>query len=318
MMNLSSIEKLVREIAGDISGNIEVSLEGNPGDLLGKISSLKMVGVTRLSVGVQAMSDDDLLFLNRDHTVSQALQCLEQSLLVFPCSTSADLIFGRPGQTVAEWIKEVEQLVGMGLPHLSLYQLTVERGTRLAKQVQGGQVTLPGEEAMADMYLAAVEVLENKGLARYEVSNFSIPGMECLHNIGYWSGKEYVGLGPGAHSRVGKGESRRAMVNTPLPEHWMVDVERKGNGVRVDKVIGVKEGLAELLASGLRREEGIDVTDWDLLSEGLVDLGELVLAVDEGLGLKFSEGRLRIPREKIAVLDHILPYILVALDEINL
>jgi len=318
-MQLSSVERLVREIAGE-TGGLEVSLEGNPGDLLGKVTSLESAGVTRLSVGVQAMSDKDLLYLNRDHSVSQAIECLEQSLAVFPNSTSADLIFGRPGQTTAGWLEEVAQLVDMGLPHMSLYQLTVERGTRLAKQVMRGQVSLPEEDVMADMYLGAVELLERRGLARYEVSNFSLPEAECQHNVGYWSGRQYLGLGPGAHSRVGMGEERRAMVNTPLPEHWMLEVERRGHGVRVDRVIGLKESLAELLASGLRRERGIEEEEWDKVCEGMVNLNQFFLTVPEEdrLGLELSGGRLRLAREQIAVLDHVLPYLMVALDEFKL
>lgn len=318
LMELNTIETLVREISGG-KGDIEVSLEGNPGDLLGKISSLQSAGVTRLSVGVQALNDKDLLDLNRDHTVAQALECLHQCLATFPRSISADLLIGRPGQSVSDCLDEAEKLASLGISHLSLYQLTVERGTRLAKQVTEGQIRMLDEEVMADMYLALVECIERAGLVRYEVSNFSVPGRECKHNIGYWSGGEYIGLGPGAHSRVAEEGKRRARVNTPLPEHWMVEVERKGHGVRVDKVMNAKESLAELLASGLRRDSGISRENWEKASKGFVEMEDFYRVMEhQGLGMVMSNESLRLEREKIVLVDHILPYLMVALDELEL
>ena len=183
---------------------VEVSLEGNPGDMLGRAPGLQAAGVTRVSVGVQALNDGDLNLLNRDHNVKEALQAVEESLKVFPKSTSADLIFGRPYHTLEVWLDELRTMAKLGLPHLSMYQLTVERGTPLWRQVNGwvdaagGQfgsqnlcqvhkkeVEMPGQEVfarvcfrnwislpfqvMADLYLQGVELLEQLGLPRYEV-----------------------------------------------------------------------------------------------------------------------------------------------------
>ena len=116
---------------------VEVSLEGNPGDMLGRAPGLQAAGVTRVSVGVQALNDGDLNLLNRDHNVKEALQAVEESLKVFPKSTSADLIFGRPYHTLEVWLDELRTMAKLGLPHLSMYQLTVERGTPLWRQVSG-------------------------------------------------------------------------------------------------------------------------------------------------------------------------------------
>ena len=121
---------------------VEVSLEGNPGDMLGRAPGLQTAGVTRVSVGVQALSDGDLKLLNRDHNVKEALQAVEESLKVFPKSTSADLIFGRPHHTLEVWLDELRTLVRLGLPHLSMYQLTIERGTLLWHQVIGYWVVI--------------------------------------------------------------------------------------------------------------------------------------------------------------------------------
>ena len=149
LMPLRLIETLVKEISGEMEVGtirhnmketifeVEVSLEGNPGDMLGRAPGLQTAGVTRVSVGVQALSDGDLKLLNRDHNVKEALQAVEESLKVFPKSTSADLIFGRPHHTLEVWLDELRTLVRLGLPHLSMYQLTIERGTLLWHQVSG-------------------------------------------------------------------------------------------------------------------------------------------------------------------------------------
>ena len=116
------------------ASNIEISVEGNPGDLVGKIYDLKEAGVTRLSIGVQALNDKELQFLNRDHDADQARKSIEESLSVFPKTTSVDLLFGRPHQTWELFRRELEQIINWNIPHVSLYQLTVERGTALQKQ----------------------------------------------------------------------------------------------------------------------------------------------------------------------------------------
>jgi coproporphyrinogen III oxidase-like Fe-S oxidoreductase len=168
LMPLRLVERLVVEVSAGCSP-LEVTLEGNPGDVLGKARGLHLAGVTRLSLGVQALADSDLALLNRDHTVRQALAALEEAMAVFPASTSADLIFGRPGQRPAGWLQELGRLAGLGLPHLALYQLTVERGTRLWHQVEAGELAVPGEEDMAEMYLRGVELLEGRGLLRCQL-----------------------------------------------------------------------------------------------------------------------------------------------------
>ena len=191
LLDSKYIEKIVTSI-DRLSSVLEVSLEANPGDLHGKVSSLSSAGVTRLSVGIQALNDEELKFLNRDHNVIQAWNAIDQSLKYFPKSTSVDLIFGRPNQNWTRFRGELEQIIKSRVPHVSLYQLTVEKGTSLHKQVTSGQVTLPEEDTMAEMYNNAVALLDEAGLARYEVSNFSVPGAQCLHNIGYWSGNERI------------------------------------------------------------------------------------------------------------------------------
>ena len=317
-MAVKNVELLISAISA--SGKaLEVSLEANPGDVLGKVESLRQAGVDRLSIGVQALDDDDLRALNRNHNRAEAVRAVEESLKIFPTATSADLIFGRPGHSVRALKEELRVLADLGLPHLSLYQLTLERGTALYSEVRGGGLTLPGEEDMAEMYLSALNCLSSRGLRRYEVSNFSLPGCECLHNLGYWSGRQYVGLGPGAHSRLARTEGRQALVNIPSPERWMNEVERAGHGVRRVRNIERRDSLKELLATGLRTRVGVAGSDWARISGGTLQLESLFdRARPLHLGLEMSQGGLRLAEEQISVLDHILPYLFNCLDEIEI
>ena len=318
LLAVDNVELLISAISASGKAR-EVSLEANPGDVLGKVETLHQAGVDRLSIGVQALDDDDLRSLNRNHNRAEAVRALEESLEVFPSSTSADLIFGRPGHSVRALREELRSLAGLGLPHLSLYQLTLERGTALYRKVKAGEVTLPGEEEMADLYHSALHCLASLGLERYEVSNFSLAGRECLHNLGYWSGRHYLGLGPGAHSRLGRTEGRLGLVNIPLPERWMAEVERTGYGVGRERKIARRDSLKELLATGLRTRAGVAGADWARLSGGTTQLESLFdRARPLDLGLVLAQGGLRLAEEKISVLDHVLPYLFNCLDEIEI
>ena len=312
------IEKIVNKISENMP-SLEVSLEGNPGDLVGKVSGLRDAGVTRLSVGVQALDDRELKFLNRDHNVHQAWRSVQESLEVFPQSTSVDIIFGRPNQSVSTLESELYQLIETRVPHVSLYQLTIERGTKLHKQVTKGEVTVPDEDTMADMYQTVVETLAKAGIERYEVSNFSRPGSQCLHNLGYWTGRDYLGLGPGAHSRVTTGSERLALVNIPYPEKWISEVEKVGHGVKTRNKLEVKDSLKELIATGLRTVSGISVHDWDRVSGGLVNMEDLYNNLDaDQTGIMMTDDHhLRSKTDSIAILDSVIPYVFNALDEIK-
>lgn len=317
MINAKYIEEIVKVINCD-GQDIEVSLEANPGDVVGRVQDLKNAGITRLSVGVQAFNEEELRFLNRDHSVHQALELIQESLSQFPKSTSLDLIFGRPGQTVDILETELSVITDLGLPHVSLYQLTVERGTKLARQVRAGEVIMPGEDTMAELYSRAVDTLGQAGLLRYEVSNFSVPGSECVHNLGYWSGRQYAGLGPGAHSRLCDRGHRLALRNIPYPEHWMAEVERVGHGVRARQILSVDDSMKELLATGLRTHNGITSDNWNKISNQIIDLENLAskLQMVES-GIIFHGGCLLLHPDKINVLDSILPDVFNVLDEIK-
>jgi len=274
LMKPKLIEKILRRLVG--SNTKEISLEANPSDILDKSLDFKCAGISRLSLGVQSFNDRILELFNRDHNASTAKKSLQQCLNHFGDHVSADLIFGAPGQSLDEWLQDLDFVGREGVNHVSAYQLTVEKGTRLEKQVKKRIYTLPDSETMADMYQNGIHTLHTHGIYRYEVSNFAREGLECDHNIGYWSGKQYVGLGPGSHSRLGVGCRRRACINHPSPKRWSQQVKSIGHGVAKDKILDREHLLAELIATGLRRREGISASDWDTLSDGALSFHQFI------------------------------------------
>ncbi|KAL5473511.1 hypothetical protein EMCRGX_G028002 [Ephydatia muelleri] len=206
------------------SPNIEVSLEVNPtSGQLHKLKHFKLAGVNRLSIGMQSLRNKDLKLFNRDHSVQDALRTLADASSLFKGRINIDMIFGRPGQSFVEWKQELSEVIQICDRHVSLYQLTVELGTPLAKMIQKGELCLPGSEEVADMYEHSVEELEQADFLRYEVSNFSKMGAECEHSLSYWTGSDYIGIGPGAHSRfIARQKSSYChSVNTLEPIQWM-------------------------------------------------------------------------------------------------
>ncbi len=289
----------------DGSSEVEISMEANPGDVAGRkgvLEALKDVGVGRISLGVQSFDDDRLRQINRDHSAAEAVRALKEAKRVFGADkVSADLIFGLPGHTMKEWRRELDRMLHFGLGHVSLYQLTVERGTKMWKQLEGRKDLLPDEEEVADMYNEAVEAMERAGLDRYEVSNFaSGKESQCEHNKGYWRGSEYVGVGPGAHGRfrdkgwmqepaaaeracdvimgdvptppppICSGSVRLSRVQTPDPSGWMREVEMAGHATRLSRPTSDVDFLSELLATALRTREGLSRELWRRRTEECV------------------------------------------------
>nr|XP_032822891.1 radical S-adenosyl methionine domain-containing protein 1, mitochondrial isoform X2 [Petromyzon marinus] len=279
-----------------VPAGAEVSMEANPcSAATQRLVDFRAAGVNRISLGLQALSDADLKTLGRDHTAEEGVQALATASAVFPGHVSADLMFGRPGQHPDSWEQELRALLGSAstLGHVSLYQLTLERGTELfARAARGEPLALPDADACAEMYNTAREILSQAGLHQYEVSNFAREGAASVHNQSYWLGKPYIGVGPGAHGRfVARGEGaaeREARVQTLEPEYWMREVERHGHGTRRRKPLSPPEVLEEVLVMGLRMNRGITHERWARFS-GDVGLHEALASPevqrfqDEGL-----------------------------------
>jgi putative oxygen-independent coproporphyrinogen III oxidase len=234
---------------------IEITLEANPSSVeAANFANLALAGVNRVSLGLQALDDDALRFLGRLHDVQEGLKALETAQNAFE-RVSFDLIYARPGQTKADWRAELDRALGFGTGHLSLYQLTIEAGTRFATDVRQGTFTPLADDPAADLFALTREITAAAGLPAYEVSNHARPGEESRHNLTYWRYLDYVGIGPGAHGRRGA----KATVRHKKPENWLASVTEHGHGILEERPLGRREQASEALLMGLRLNEGVDL-----------------------------------------------------------
>ena len=237
---------------------IEITLEANPGSSEAKkFQDFRAAGVNRLSLGVQSFDDDALKFLGRVHNAGEALGAIEMAKDTFP-RFSFDLIYARPEQTLAAWTKELEKALTLARGHLSLYQLTMELDTAFYRQHQRGKFSLPGEDDAADLFELTANLCAGAGMSAYETSNYAAPGDESRHNLNYWQGGAYVGIGPGAHSRVYLDENWRAVSTLKLPEAWLDEVQKKGVGVAEDMALTPLQRGEEIVMTALRLRDGLN------------------------------------------------------------
>jgi oxygen-independent coproporphyrinogen-3 oxidase len=236
---------------------IEITLEANPTSVeIARFRALAEAGVNRVSIGIQALDDESLKFLGRQHSAAEALDAFEAARTNFPRFTF-DLIYARPGQTPAQWREELEAALARAGGHLSLYQLTIEPGTAFEGAVARGEFKLPDEATQAALYEITQELTEAAGLPAYEISNHARPGDESRHNLVYWRYGDYVGVGPGAHGRLTLGGRKWAMRQHRAPEPWLAAVEREGHATRQRDEVRPKARLEEMVLMGLRLREGI-------------------------------------------------------------
>ncbi|MCO6419775.1 radical SAM family heme chaperone HemW [Siccirubricoccus sp. KC 17139] len=298
----------------DAPDDLEITLEANPTSVeAAKLREFRTAGVNRLSLGIQALEADALRFLGRQHSAADAVAALESGRATFP-RLSFDLIYARPGQGEAAWRAELRQALALAADHLSLYQLTIEPGTRFATQYARGDFVLPGEEDAARLYRATVEEAARFGLAPYEVSNYAQPGAESRHNLTYWRYGDYLGIGPGAHQRLTLADGLWAERRHRAPEEWLARVERDGHGRVEAEALAPQDRARELLLMGLRLAEGVDPAR--LLARSSLGLAEavdpamLAACLDEGYLEWMEEGRLRATDEGRMRLDAMLPVLL--------
>jgi oxygen-independent coproporphyrinogen-3 oxidase len=294
-------------IAGD---TLEVTLEANPTSVeAGRLAAFRDAGVNRLSLGVQALDDTALRTLGRGHSAREAVAALELARALFP-RLSFDLIYARPGQTLAAWMAELEQALCLAADHLSLYQLTIEPGTAYEALHRQGRIVLPDEDTAAALYDATAEAAARHGLAAYEISNYARHGSESQHNLAYWRYGDYAGIGPGAHGRLMLGDRLLATRRHRAPEPWADLVERQGHGSTDEQTVAPPDRAREALLMGLRLAEGIDES-WfaqrtaQTLDES-VDQPTLAACLDEGYLVR-GGGRLAATQEGRRRLDAMLP-----------
>ena len=284
---------------------IEVTLEANPSSVeAANFAALADAGVNRVSLGLQALDDESLRFLGRLHGAKEGLEALETAHKRFN-RVSFDLIYARPGQTAEQWAEELQRALGFGTGHLSLYQLTIEPGTRFATDVRQGTFAPLDDDPAADLFALTREMTAAAGLPAYEVSNHARPGEESRHNLTYWRYQDYVGIGPGAHGR----RNGVATLRHKKPENWLAAVAGRGNGLKEERPLGQREQASEALLMGLRLAEGIDLAvlsrRFGLSASELVDAGKL--ALHQSLGLAWADGlRIGVTPQGMPLLDALL------------
>ena len=234
--------------------DIEITLEANPSSVeAARFAGFAAAGVNRLSLGLQALNDADLKLLGRPHDLAQGLAALAVAQKHF-ARVSFDLIYDRPGMTLDSWTAELGRALGFGTDHLSLYQLTLEPGTRFTALHAKGQLTMPDADTSADLFELTRAMTATAGIPAYEVSNHARPGSESRHNITYWTYGDYAGIGPGAHGR------RQGVATERLkkPETWLASVQAQGHGMASEVALTADERATEALVMGLRLGDGID------------------------------------------------------------
>ena len=267
---------------------IEITLEANPSSVeASNFRDLAVAGVNRVSLGLQALDDETLRFLGRLHGVQEGLEALETAQAAFE-RVSFDLIYARPGQTGEQWDAELARALSFGTGHLSLYQLTIEAGTRFATDVRRGAFEPLADDPAAELFEVTRERTEAGGLPAYEISNHARPGEESRHNLAYWRYRDYAGIGPGAHGRRGRMATRRHR----KPENFLGAVSRNGHGLAEECALQPRERATEALLMGLRLREGVDLGTlaerFGLPADRLIDRERF--RFHEGLGLVWSEG----------------------------
>lgn len=249
-----------------VANDIEITLEANPTSVeAGRFRAYHSAGVNRVSIGVQALNDNDLKALGRLHSVDEAILAIRIAQSTFD-RMSLDLIYARQNQSLESWRSELNEAIALSGDHLSLYQLTIEDGTAFGDRFKRGRLGgLPDEDLGADMYLDTQRITANAGFSSYEVSNYARNGAESRHNCIYWNAGDYVGIGPGAHGRLTLGSERYASEAISNPASWLNHIESGKSAEKRSRVSPSEQGT-EYLMMGLRRDEGIDLRRFEAIS----------------------------------------------------
>ncbi len=287
------------------TADVEITLEANPSSVeAARFADLAAAGVNRVSVGLQALEDASLVFLGRAHDVAEGLAALETAQRHFD-RVSFDLIYARPEQSLDDWQTELGRAISFGTEHLSLYQLTIEPGTRFATLVTQGTLRPVDPDHGADLFELTREMTVGAGLPPYEISNHARPGCESRHNLTYWRYGDYAGIGPGAHGR----RSTLATVRHKKPENWIGAVARNGHGLQTEEQLPPAERAREALMMGMRLREGVDLSRIAVRckvdEDTLIDARQAMALEGHGL-IGRTSSRLIVTDAGMPLLDRIL------------
>jgi len=308
LMNPSTVSAILDGVAKHwaVAPDVEVTLEANPTSVEAeRFRGFRSAGVNRVSLGVQALDDRSLKELGRLHTAEEAMKAVGIARSVFD-RYSFDLIYARPGQSAQDWAKELNMAISEAAEHLSLYQLTIEADTPFFTLHANGKLVTPDEDLSRDLYDVTQEVCDKAGLVAYEISNHAREGAQCRHNLVYWRGDDYAGIGPGAHGRLERDGRRYATATEKRPESWLMRVESLGHGLIVDEVLTREERADEYLLMGLRLAEGIDPQRYAAISGRPLDDRRIAILRAEGAVETTAAGHLRVTQSAFPILDAVV------------
>lgn len=308
LMKPEMVAEIISKIKKDfkVKDNAEITLEANPASSeIEKFRAFKQAGVNRLSIGIQSFDEERLKFLGRKHNRIEAIKAIEAARQIFDNYTF-DLIYATKGQTEESWRSELDFALKFNAPHISLYQLTIEKGTDFYGQDKKGEIKTTNDGLSENLYFQTVERLAENGLERYEISNFARLGFESQHNMNYWNYGEYLGIGAGAHSRINidrhceeqsdaaihpnepdsksdgllrhfiprnDDNTRISIFDIHSPENWLEAVMTKGNGIQKKLELSKQQMLEEMLYMGLRIRDGIELSNFNrILGKGFFEI----------------------------------------------
>ncbi len=284
LMKPSVIEKILDEIQSlwHCSKDMEVTAEANPSSSETQLfKDFRGAGINRLSIGVQSLNNQSLMFLGRLHNADDARKAIKAATKIFP-KISFDLIYALPGQTPITWKKELASAIKIAEGHLSLYQLTIEPGTEFHKK----RIKAANEDIGAALFELTQEIMDNAGLPAYEISNHAKKGQESRHNLIYWRGGDYLGIGPGAHGRITHAYKTEMMHNYREPEIWLNLAITKKYGQQKRAALSKEERRNELVLMGLRLIEGISLDHFNSLTNQhltkIIDKNRITALADQG------------------------------------
>jgi oxygen-independent coproporphyrinogen-3 oxidase len=291
----------------DFTPGIEITMEANPNSAeAARFADAAAAGVNRISIGLQALDDKALKFLGRAHGADEGLRAVDMAQTLFD-RVSFDLIYALPGQSEVDWDADLTRALAMGTGHLSLYQLTIEPGTRFETMVRKGDFIPADPDHGATLFELTRDRTAQAGLPAYEVSNHARPGEESRHNLVYWRYGDYLGVGPGAHGRVLGSATRRHR----KPENWMTALSAQGHGIEEETPLPADERVTEALMMGLRLAEGVDLVALGERLGAKVAVNRRAASRLEAQGLVRMDGeRLTVTPDGMLLLDGILAELL--------
>lgn len=262
LMPASLVEDILNHLSAvaNLTPHCEITLEANPTSVeFQKFRDFRQAGINRVSLGVQSFDPEALAFLGREHSADEAKHAIAVAAETFD-RYSFDLIYARPTQTLSAWKRELQQAIALASKHLSLYQLTIEKGTPFYKAYKQSEFMMPDGDISAEFFELTQLFMEDAGMPAYEISNHAAPGEESQHNLAYWQYNDYIGIGPGAHSRL----DGKAMMMMHAPESWLTNVEMQGHAIQQQEDLNQQTQIDEMLMMGLRLRSGINLNDFAL------------------------------------------------------